>query len=136
MIRRLLIASLFAGAAVSPDARALTIDASLLAPVPGLSSTTVVTTPTAGTPSQANYSGSGFSVSFQGLPAVEGVVQGALGGQYAIPVAAGTTSAATYLTGDYHSSLTSDPAQSGRYFSTGQTSQGITISFDQAETSL
>jgi hypothetical protein len=129
------IASLFAGVAVSPDARALTIEASLLAPLPGLSSATIVTTPTAGAPSQA-YSGSGFSVSFQGLSAGQGLVEGDRGGLYATPIAGGTISTPTYLTGDYHSSLTVNAAQSGRYFSTGLTSQGITISFDEAETSL
>jgi hypothetical protein len=123
-------------AASAGIANASTITASLFSPDAGLGP--VVISLTGITPvSQASFSGPGYSVSFAVDlgPSGQGVVQGAVGGRYAIPVAGITGSnQAEYLTGDYGSLLTTDAAKSGNYFSTG--TGAITINFNQPETWL
>jgi hypothetical protein len=82
--------------------------------------------------------GAGYTVSFSanGNP---GVVRGAVGGAYAIPVAGVSGGQAEYYTGDFGSPLTTDPdpadpGSAGNYFSTGTGS--ITISFGSQQSSL
>ena len=119
-------------AASAGIASASTITASLYSPDAGLGPVIIDLTGITAT-SQAPFSGPGYSVSFAVDPD-QGVVQGALGGRYAIPVAGVTGGNAEYLTGDYGSALTTDPADSGNYFSTGTGT--ITIDFNQPETWL
>ena len=117
-------------------ANASTITASLYSPDAGLGP--VVINLTGITPtSQTSFSGPGYSVSF-GVDlgqSGQGVVQGAVSGRYAIPVAGVTGSnQPEYLTGNYGSALTTNAANSGNYFSTG--TGNITIDFNQQETWL
>ena len=117
-------------------ANASTITASLFSPDAGFGPVFIklaTITPV----SQDSLSGPGYSVSFNVAlgPSGQGVVQGAVGGRYAIPVAGVTGSnQAEYLTGDYGSVLTTDAASSGNYFSTGTGT--ITMNFNQQETWL
>ena len=117
-------------AASAGIANASTITASLYLPDAGLGPVVIDLTGITTTPSQAPFSGPGYSVSFA-VNAGQGVVRGALGGRYAIPVAGVTGGNAEYLTGDYGSTLTTDPADSGNYFSTG--TGAIAMNFNQPE---
>ncbi|HLH02579.1 MAG TPA: PEP-CTERM sorting domain-containing protein [Bryobacteraceae bacterium] len=81
----------------------------------------------------SNIVGSGFTVDFN-VASNQGVVQGASSGNYAIPVAGVSGGQPLYLTGDYGSALTSNPAASGNYLSTGTGT--ITITFATPERSL
>ena len=119
-------------AASAGIASASTITASLFSPDAGLGPVIIDLTGITAT-SQAPFSGPGYSVSFAVDPD-QGVVKGALDSRYAIPVAGVTGGNAEYLTGDYGSALTTDPADSGNYFSTGTGT--ITIDFNQPETWL
>jgi hypothetical protein len=126
-------------AACAGTANASTILASLFSPDAGLGPVIIDLTGITPT-SQTSVLGPGYSVSF----AVDlgqsgqGVVQGAFGGRYAIPVAGvigvPPNQQAEYLTGGYGSALTTLASSSGNYFSTGIGS--ITINFDQPETWL
>jgi hypothetical protein len=114
-------------------ANASTITASLYLPDAGLGPVVIDLTGITAT-SQAPFSGPGYSVSFA-VDSDQGVVQGALGGRYAIPVAGVINgNQAEYLTGDYGSALTPTAADSGNYFSTGTGT--VTIDFNQSETWL
>src|ERR1035438_4234011 len=86
-------------------ANANTITASLFSPDAGLGPVIIDLTGITAT-SQTSFSGPGYSVSFA-VDSDQGVVQGALGGRYAIPVA-GVVSGnqPEYLTGGYGSALT------------------------------
>ena len=111
-------------------ANASTITASLFSPDAGLGPVVISLT---GIPvvSRATFSGPGYSVDFL-VDSDQGVVRGALGGYYAIPVGGVTDGGdPKYLMGDYGSHLTTDAAASGNYFSTGTGS--ITINFNQSE---
>jgi hypothetical protein len=77
--------------------------------------------------------GLGFAIDFSTAPG-QGVVKGASGGNYAIPIAGTTASAPLYLTGTYGSSLTSFNDDSGDYLSTGL--GNITITFAAPQTSF
>src|ERR1035438_393311 len=114
-------------------ANANTITASLFSPDAGLGPVIIDLTGITAT-SQTSFSGPGYSVSFA-VDSDQGVVQGALGGRYAIPVA-GVVSGnqPEYLTGGYGSALTTLAADSGNYFSTG--TGAITMNFNQPETWL
>lgn len=84
-----------------------------------------------GVPSNATIPDNGsYSVTFS-VPGGQGVVQNASSGNYAIPVAGVKGGQPEHLTGDYGSNLTTDPSQSGNYFSTGVGS--ITIAFDNPQ---
>src|ERR1035438_5134345 len=111
-------------------ANANTITASLFSPDAGLGPVIINLTGITAT-SQASFSGPGYSVSFA-VDSDQGVVQGALGGRYAIPVA-GVVSGnqPEYLTGGYGSPMTDVAANSGNYFSTGTGT--ITMNFNQPE---
>lgn len=111
-------------------ANASTITASLFSPEAGFGPVAIDLTGITAT-SQAPFSGPGYSVSF-GVDSDQGVVQGALGGRYAIPVA-GVVSGnqPEYLTGGYGSPMTDVAANSGNYFSTGTGT--ITMNFNQPE---
>ena len=117
-------------------ANASTISASLFSPDAGLGPVVInLTTITA--VSQDSFSGPGYSVSFaiDASQPDQGVVNGAHGCCYAIPVADVINgNQPEYLTGDYGSALTPTAADSGNYFSTGTGS--ITINFNQSETWL
>ncbi len=122
-------------AASAGIANASTITASLFSPDAGFGP--VFITLAGITPvSQTSFSGPGYAVSFNVAlgQSGQGVVQGAVGGRYAIPVAGVTGGDQEYLTGDYGSTLTTDAAKSGNYFSTGTGT--ITIDFNQQETWL
>ena len=123
-------------AASAGIANASTITASLFSPEAGLGPVVINLT---GIPavSQASFSGSGYSVSFAIDPSQpdQGVVGGAHGCCYAIPVAGVINgNQPEYLTGGYGSPLTANAADSGNYFSTGTGT--VTINFNQPETWL
>jgi hypothetical protein len=120
-------------AASAGIANASTITASLYSPDAGLGPVLINLAGISPTPSQTSFSGPGYSVSFA-VESDQGVVRGALDSRYAVPVAGVTGGNAEYLTGDYGSALTTNPADSGNYFSTGTGT--ITIDFNQPETWL
>jgi hypothetical protein len=84
-----------------------------------------------------NTNADAYWVTFAGMDAIQGVVQGHGYDPspccYAVPVAG---PGPEYLTGGFGSPLTSEISSSGLYFSTGQTSQGITIHFRDSQNSL
>jgi hypothetical protein len=87
-------------------------------------------------PSNSTINGPGYTVTFA-TAAGQGVVQGSLSGQYAVPVAGATgagNSTPEYLTDGFGSMLTTEVLASGNYFSTGLGT--ITITFDVPEISL
>lgn len=87
-------------------------------------------------PSQSLLVTAGYSLTFESVADGQGVVRGALSGEYAVPVAGATShGAAQYLTGDYGSALTSEVSQSGNYLSTGGPGT-ITITFTSKQYSL
>ena len=136
-MRRILLATVFAGAATIagglPAHASLTVAASLFSEVTVPGTTTPIGVQGVVAPSQALITGPGYSISF-GVGADQGVVMGALGGTYAIPVAGETGGVAQYLTGDYGSSLTTNAADSGNYLSTGLGS--ITVGFTSNQNAL
>jgi MYXO-CTERM domain-containing protein len=86
----------------------------------------------ASAPSQTAVTGLGYGITFDGIAANQGLVQGASFSFYAIPVAG---FAGTFLAGDYGSAQTTDAAAAGKYLSTG-TDGSIVISFDADQLSL
>jgi hypothetical protein len=134
-MRRMLPLFLLA-AALPAFADIVTITASLTRPVAGPGLDVYAVQPTVkGT---GNFSGIGYFVTFNGLPGGQGVVQGALSGKYAIPVAGQIDLADAFLTGGYNSALTTDippDLPSGMYFSTGETGT-IDIHFYASQHSL
>ncbi len=86
-------------------------------------------------PSDTDLTGTGYDVSFS-VAGGQGVVQNSIPG-HAVPVAGATGTnddTAEYLTGDFGSSLTTNIADSGNYFSTG--TGAITITFSTPQKSL
>jgi hypothetical protein len=120
--------------AASDVAQADSIVASLFSPPVG-SSPVVIDLTGISTPSQTGFTTAGYSVAFSSVPSDQGVVQGALSGAEAVPVA-GVNAAQMpeYLTGGYGSALTTNLAQSGNYLSTGLGE--ITITFTSPQKSL
>ena len=118
-------------AASAGIANASTITASLFSPDAGLGPVIIDLTGIT-PPSHTDFLGTGYFVSFGSGFSSQGVVKGALGCCYAIPVAGITAGQPEYLTGGYGSLLTTIAADSGNYFSTGTGS--ITINFNQPET--
>jgi len=86
-------------------------------------------------PSQSAVAGFGHSIAFDGTASNQGVVQGALFTFRAIPIAGESGTDPTFLTGNYQSSQTTDPAEAGNYISTGKLGN-IAISFDLDQLSL
>jgi len=88
-------------------------------------------------PSQSPITSLGYSIAFNGTASNQGVVKSASFTFCAIPVAGESGTDPTFLTGDYQSSDTSDPAQAGNYFSTGAVGAiAITFSLDQSALTL
>ncbi len=115
-------------------ASADSITASLYSPLaPSGTTPSVVSLTGITTPSQSMITGSDYTVSFA-TASNQGVVQGNVSGAHAVPVAGVMGTTPEYLTGNYGSSLTTDPASSGNYFSTGVGS--ITFTFSTPQTSL
>ena len=104
------------------------VSASLYTQTPVAGTTMSVAVQGITTPSQSTIFGAGYTVSFS-TPANEGVVQSWAGGLYATPVAGQSGGVPTYLTGDFGSAQTTDPALSGDYVSTGGAGSSIVISF-------
>ena len=86
----------------------------------------------------ATYNGPGYSITFPGVAAGQGIVSGASPNVYAIPVAGVVNGNPTYLTADFGSLQTADPAASGRYLSSGAISGsgGVTVSFARDQVGL
>ena len=134
---RALILAGSALAAFATTANATVIaSASLFSPLPPSgTTTTVVGLQGVTAPYATTLSGAGYTISFNNVGPGQGIVQGALSGLHAVPVAGVTTGgAATYLTGDFGSAQTPDVASSGNYLSTGVGT--ITITFAVPQTSL
>jgi PEP-CTERM motif len=115
--------------------KADTLTASLFSPLAPSGGTTVsVDLSSISTPSSSTFNGAGYTINFS-VPSGQGVVQGALGGAYAIPVA-GVTGGSTpeYLTGGFGSALTTNAADSSKYLSTGTGT--ITITFATPQNSF
>lgn len=118
----------------SGKAKADSITADLMLPLaPSGTSLSVIDLTGITTPSQATITGPDYKVSFS-TDADQGVVQDGISTTHAIPVAGVTGNTPEYLTGDYGSTLTTDPALSGNYFSTALGT--ITITFTTPRTSL
>ncbi len=83
------------------------------------------------TPSQAEVNGGTYTITFSDVGSEEGVVQNSLSGEYAVPVAGGSTGNPEYLTAGYNSPLTNNIADSGNYLSTGTGT--ITITFTSTQ---
>ena len=132
---------LLAGAATTAMAgsahASLMTTADLFAAIPPTgATTTIVDVQGITTPSEAPVSGNGYSISFNIAAPNQGVVHGSVPSSvHAVPVAGITsTGQATYLTGNFGSSQTTDPLLSGNYLSTGVGS--ITITFNAPQKSL
>lgn len=121
----------FAALMLSASASAATITSLLYTPSIPAGTLTPVDLSGITAPSNAGFAGTGYSVSFSGVAAGQGVVQGHLGGAHAVPVAG---SGPDYLTGGIGSALTTDITQAGNYFSTGLGS--ITITFVEPQNSV
>jgi hypothetical protein len=120
-------------AASAGVANASTIEASLFSPEAG-SGPVVIDLTGITAPSQIPFSGIGYTVSFVGVASDQGVVKGALGGRYAIPVAGVSGGQPEYLTGAFGSAPTTIAGDSGNYFSTG--TGKIVIGFTTPQTWL
>jgi hypothetical protein len=116
-------------------AQGSTITASLFTALPPSGTTPVIVDLTGVTaPSQATLTGVGYTVSFSGIAANQGVVNGNLGGIHAVPVAGVSGPSPEYLTGNFGSALTTNIASAGNYLSTGLGT--ITINFTSPQSSL
>ena len=138
MLNRLLLSGVAICAMSSFASAAPMVTASLFSPLaPAGSTTTTIAISGITPPSQSTITGSGYTVTFIGEPASQGVVQGTILNTHAVPVAGVTSSGtAQYLTGDYGSSLTTNIASSGNYLSTGNSGAQIRINFSTPQTSL
>jgi hypothetical protein len=111
-----------------------TITANLFAPDVGAAPVVIDLTGIT-TPSQSPLTGTGYSIAFSpGFSPDEGVVQGALSGSHAVPVAGVSGGQPEYLTGGFGSALTTNISASGNYLSTGLGT--ITITFTNPQDSL
>jgi len=128
--------SFLACAALGGNAESSTmISASLATFQPATGSTVVPIVLTGITPpSQATITGSGYTVTFSGELATDGVVQGAAP-THAIPVGGMSGGSPEYLTGGYQSSLTLSAAASGNYISVTNGAT-VTITFSTPQTSF
>lgn len=128
------VTSLFSAALLlgSGSLKADTISAGLYAFTAPITGTpTPITLPSVASPSQSTVFGSGYKITFS-VPSNQGVVQGASGGAYAVPVAGVTGGNAEYLaTGG---GLTTSVGSSASYLSTGLGT--ITITFTSPQNSL
>jgi hypothetical protein len=119
-----------------------TLDVSLSSPLtPGGSVPVLVNLNGVTTPSQTTLIGTGYTITFSGVDADQGIVQGQIPLVHDIPVAGvtgvGSSKQLEYLTGGFGSSLTTDGSvggASGNYFSTGLGT--ITITFASPQDSL
>ncbi|MBC7799635.1 MAG: PEP-CTERM sorting domain-containing protein [Gemmatimonadaceae bacterium] len=127
-------AALFAFA-TSADA-ALITSASLLTPQAARGAiTTPIDLTGIKTPSSAPIATSAYGIAFV-TPNDQGVVRGAAAGRHAIPVAGVANGSPQYLVGNLGGPLTTDPGQSGNYFSTDGAGSSITIIFASGQTSF
>ena len=130
----------FAGALLASGAAQATLvtSANTFTYQPVAGTATIVGVQGVTAPSNATYTGAGYSITFPGIAAGQGVVTGASNGAYAIPVAGMVNGNPTFLTGDFGSAQTTNAAASGNYLSTGGNASGgnITISFTQDQTGL
>ena len=124
---------LSATALVSSANASLITTASLFSPLPPVGSTTNVIDLQSAPLGSGFFAGNGYTISFAVAPG-QGVVQGASAGNYAIPVAGVQGTQPTYLTGNFGSSKTPNPADSGNYLSTGTGT--ITLTFLTPQKSL
>lgn len=114
---------------------AATITADLFTPLAPSGSTPVLIDLSGITaPSQTVISGIGYTITFSGVPAGQGVVQGTVATLHATPVAGETGTTPEYLTGGFGTALTTNIGASGNYLSTDVGT--ITIMFSSPETSL
>ena len=126
-------AAIIAGAAPA-GAGPLTVSASLYTPQVVAGTATPIALSGMASPSASTITALGYSISFANVPSGQGVVQGALAGRHAIPVAGVIGGAAEYLTGDYGSALTTRGPASGNYLSTDLGT--ITVAFDRDQRAL
>ena len=132
-----LVRAVVAIAAIAVAAQADTITASLFSPLAPGGGSPIIIDLTGVTPvSQSTLSTPDYTVTFSAdFTPGQGIVQGAGGAGYAVPVAGETSGMAEYLTGGFGSTLTSSIPDSGNYFSTGQ-GNTITVTFAQPQNSL
>ncbi len=105
----------------------LTLTASISAPSYAPGSTTAIDIQNAKAPNRKDITApdGSYSIDFRDVQDGQGIVQGNLANQHAIPVAGASDGKPTYLTGGYSSAQTTSAAYSGNYFSTGNASQII-----------
>ena len=139
MLKQLLLASVWLGtmSVVAQAAPISTFSSSTTSPIaPSGALVTEISLDGIATSSTATIVTSAYTISFDGVPSGDGVVQGTLSGVHATPVAGVSGGVPTYLTGGFASSTTTDVAQSGNYLSTGGSGASITITFAVPQTSL
>jgi len=134
--------SLLVGAAVSiaalaGAAKADTLAASLFSPLAPSGGNQIMIDLTGVTAvSQSTLSTPDYTITFStDFTPGQGIVQGAGGAGYAVPVAGETSGTAEYLTGGFDSTFTTGIPDSGNYFSTGA-GNTITVAFATPQTSL
>jgi len=138
-MRRLLSASLLcttalAGSLAATPALAALMIAGSTTGSPALPGTgTAIQLRSITAPSATAINGIGYSLTFS-VPGGQGVVDGAIAGQYAIPIAGVSGSNPQYLTGDAGSPLTTEASAAGNYLSTGIGS--IALSFTTQQSAL
>jgi hypothetical protein len=105
-------------------------------PVPGTATPVLLNGVGIVPPSQAPIVTPAYSVTFTGVNANQGVVQGTNASFHAVPVAGMSAGLPTYLTGDFGSLTTTNIANSGNYLSTGNGTSTITITFTTPQNEL
>jgi len=111
------------------------ISASLFSPlVPSGVTVTRVDLSAITAPFQGTVTGNGYTITFSGVGANQGVVQATLPTVHATPVAGEIGTTPDFLAGGFGSSLTTNLARSGNYLSTGLGT--ITITFSTPEMSF
>lgn len=142
-MKRLTLTLLLTGtclAATSAANAALIVSTSLFSPVVMSATTTAVAIAGAPLGNVVPFAGNGFIISFTLVPQDQGIVQDALGGVRAIPVAGAVPQlpggSPRYLTGDFGSGLTGVSGLSGNYLSTGGPPGSIAITFTTPQVAL
>ncbi len=135
MLSRILGTAVLSTVVSLGTAGANTITADLFSPLaPAGSAPIVIDLTGISDPLQTPLNGTGYSISFAGVGANQGLVQGGLGGAHAVPVAGVAGGSAEYMSGNFGSPQTTDVDVSANYLSTGAGT--ITINFVSPVTSF
>jgi hypothetical protein len=131
----LLAGLVFAGVGRAANATLIT-SASLFSPQPPAQPlSTAIDLAGVVAPSQATISNANYAINFN-TTAEQGLVQGALAGRHAIPVAGQSGGQSSFLTGGFGSAQTTSAAGAGSYLSTGGPGSSIVVTFATPQSSL